>query len=285
MAIMARIIGIPARVAVGFLKPEAAGPNLFEFSAHDLHAWPELFFPGAGWVRFEPTPGVRAPTVPSYTNADLAPVASNTPSPSATRSSDLLPSRGADAEAKANADDGGSSFPWLSVVLVTVGLVLVVALVLLPAFVRRNRRDRRLMGDIEDLWLELRDHCVDLGHGWPHGRSPRATGAWLAGWFGSTEGDDSAERPRRGPEQNPDAVRALDRLVEQIERARYSRSVASVDNEQAVHDVRSIENALDHGVGPRVRRRARWLPRSLRPAPYVPAGEVVTRAASDSVRG
>ena len=67
MAIMARIIGIPARVAVGFLEGDASGPNEYEFSAHDLHAWPELFFPGAGWVRFEPTPGDRAPTVPDYT--------------------------------------------------------------------------------------------------------------------------------------------------------------------------------------------------------------------------
>jgi hypothetical protein len=77
----------------------------------------------------------------------------------------------------------------------------------------------------------------------------------------------------------------MDRLVEQIERARYSRSGASVDNEQAMRDVRTIEDALDHGVGPRVRRRSRWLPRSLRPAPYVPAREVVTRSMSDSVRG
>ena len=52
-----------------------------------------------------------------------------------------------------------------------------------------------------------------------------------------------------------------------------------------MHDVRTIEDALDHGVGPRVRRRSRWLPRSLRPAPYVPAGEVVTRETSESVRG
>jgi hypothetical protein len=285
MAIMARIIGIPARVAVGFLESRAAGPNQYEFSAHDLHAWPELFFPGAGWVRFEPTPGVRAGTVPTYTSADLAPAASNTPSPSATRPSDLLPSRGASPDAGAGADDGGSSFPWLVVVPVALGLLLVAALVLLPAFVRRKRRDRRLLGDIEDLWLELRDQCVDLGHGWPHGRSPRATGAWLADWFGSTEADGDTERPRHGPEQNPDAVRALDRLVEQIERARYSRSADSVDNEQAMHDVRTIEDALDHGVGPRVRRRSRWLPRSLRPAPYVPAREIVTRETSDSVRG
>lgn len=285
MAIMARIIGIPARVAVGFLESRSAGPNTYEFSAHDLHAWPELFFPGAGWVRFEPTPGVRAETVPAYTSADLAPVASNTPSPSATRPTDLLPSRDASAAADAGAGDEGSAFPWLGVVLVLVGALLLVGLLLLPALVRRQRRDRRLLGDIEDLWLELRDHAVDLGHGWPVGRSPRASAAWLAGHFGAAGGDDTAERPRRGAELAPDAVRALDRLVHQVERARYSRSVTPVDSEQASHDVRAVEDALAQGVGPRVLRRARWLPRSLRPSPYVPAGEVVTRDASDSVRG
>lgn len=285
MAIMARIIGIPARVAVGFLNSRPAGPNQYEFWAHDLHAWPELFFPGAGWVRFEPTPSVRAETVPAYTSADLAPVTSS-PSPSARGPVDEVPTRGETADPDAGATEGdGSTFPWLGVVLATLALLLVAALVLLPSFVRRRRRERRLLGDIEALWAELRDHAVDLGHGWPHGRSPRATAAWLAGWFGSADGDESLDRPRHGAEHAPDAVRALDRLVEQVERARYSRSGASVDAEQAMLDVRTIEEALDRGVGPRVRRRSRVLPRSLRPSPYVPAREVVTRETSDSVRG
>lgn len=287
MAIMARIIGIPARVAVGFLEGEASGPNEYEFSAHDLHAWPELFFPGAGWVRFEPTPGTRAPTVPDYTSTNLTPIETDTPSPSASSSTEDLPSRGATPDATTEVDtDTGSSFPWLVVVLVALGLLLVTALVLLPGFVRRQRRERRLRGDIEDLWGELRDQAIDLGHGWPSGRSPRATATWLAAFFGASDTtalSEVAERPRRGPELNPEAVGALDRLVEQIERARYSRSGASVDNEQAMHDVRLIEDALDHGVGSRVRRRSRWLPKSLRPAAYVPAGEVVTREMSDSV--
>ncbi len=56
MAIMARVLGIPSRVAVGFLEPERSTNGSWEYSAHDMHAWPELYFPGSGWVRFEPTP-------------------------------------------------------------------------------------------------------------------------------------------------------------------------------------------------------------------------------------
>jgi transglutaminase-like putative cysteine protease len=285
MAIMARILGIPARVAVGFLEPERIGPDTYEFSSHDLHAWPELFFPGAGWVRFEPTPGARAPGVPSYTDVDLGPEASAEPSPSATQPSEELAPRGETAPSEDAVSDEGSSFPWLSIVLVLLGVLLVLALVLVPTVVRRRRRDRRLDGGIEDLWLELRDHAVDLGHGWPRGRSPRVTGDWLSAHFGSSSAADGAERPRRGPEQDPVAVEALDRLVGRIERARYSRSGDAHPSGQAADDVRVVEAALDHGVGPRVRRWSRWLPRSLRPAPHAPATEVVTRETADAFRG
>ena len=60
MAAMARSLGIPARVAVGFLTPSRSGRATYDFSSDDMHAWPELYFSGAGWVRFEPTPGDRA---------------------------------------------------------------------------------------------------------------------------------------------------------------------------------------------------------------------------------
>ena len=285
MAIMARILGIPSRVAVGFLSSRAVGPITWEFSSHDLHAWPELFFPGAGWVRFEPTPGARAGGAPSYTRVDLGPVDSASPSPTATPSEER-PSRDASPSAPTAASDDGSSVPWSDIAMLLLGGLLVLLLVLGPAVVRRRRRHRRLCGDIEDLWLELRDHAVDLGHRWPHGRSPRAIGTWLSTLFGSSQDDDRGERPRRGPDQDPEAVHAIDRLVESLERARYARSADALDRGQALEDVRAVTDALDNGVGPRVRRRAQWLPRSLRGSAYQPPPvEVVLRETEDSVRG
>ncbi len=285
MAIMARILGIPARVAVGFLDSRPAGPNQWEFSAWDLHAWPELFFPGAGWVRFEPTPSARAPETPAYTSAELIPDSSQTSRPSATRSSDLLPSRGASPAIDAGTDGNkDGSIPWLTISLVAAIVVLLLVLLVLPALLRRRRRERRLLGDIEDLWLELRDHAIDLGHDWPYGRSPRAMGVWLGALLGPVTTDSQAERPRHGRAQNPEASLALDSWVEQLERARYSLTPSPLNSERAAHHVQVIEVALDHGVGPRVRRRARWLPRSLRRASGPSTPEVVAQEAEDAVR-
>ena len=54
--LMLRSIGIPARLAVGFAQGE---PNLqntfFTVREKDAHAWPEVYFPGFGWIEFEPT--------------------------------------------------------------------------------------------------------------------------------------------------------------------------------------------------------------------------------------
>src|SRR6266545_4762823 len=69
MAAMARVAGIPSRVAVGFTSGVPAGDH-WEVGSKDAHAWPELYFPGVGWVRFEPTPrGDGQVDVPSYTTA------------------------------------------------------------------------------------------------------------------------------------------------------------------------------------------------------------------------
>jgi len=57
MAVMARSLGIPARVASGYTR------GVFDAKTHtwtiresDAHTWPELWFPGYGWIPFEPTP-------------------------------------------------------------------------------------------------------------------------------------------------------------------------------------------------------------------------------------
>jgi transglutaminase-like putative cysteine protease len=58
MALVLRMHGIPARVAVGFTtgKPPQKAGDPYIVTDRNAHAWVEVFFPGYGWMPFEPTP-------------------------------------------------------------------------------------------------------------------------------------------------------------------------------------------------------------------------------------
>lgn len=70
MAVMARMVGIPSRVAVGYasgsFNPETKTYTVLE---EDAHAWPELYIDGQGWTRWEPTPIRQVP--PRNTNPEV----------------------------------------------------------------------------------------------------------------------------------------------------------------------------------------------------------------------
>lgn len=57
MTIMARMLGVPSRLAKGFQRGEwnEAG-GFYEVRQRDAHAWVEAFFPGYGWISFDPSP-------------------------------------------------------------------------------------------------------------------------------------------------------------------------------------------------------------------------------------
>jgi transglutaminase-like putative cysteine protease len=68
-AAMARYLGLPARVAVGFtwgINNEPAEPNLYRVRAKHAHAWPEVYIGEYGWVPFEPTPGRGQPRAENW---------------------------------------------------------------------------------------------------------------------------------------------------------------------------------------------------------------------------
>lgn len=64
-AAMARSVGLPTRVAVGFTWGDwdsgRGEQGAYVVRGEHAHAWPEVYFAGTGWVRFEPTPGRGAP--------------------------------------------------------------------------------------------------------------------------------------------------------------------------------------------------------------------------------
>ena len=278
MAVMARVLGIPSRVAVGFLNPHEMGADTWEFRAGDLHAWPELYFSGFGWVLFEPTPADRAAQVPAYTRQDV-PVdnpseppstsASPEPRPGQADRPDAAPVDPVDEQSGAQAaDDGRGSWVGLGAVVLVVVLVLVAAA---PRAVRRRRRARRLESDVEDAWAELRDTCIDLGVAWPDARTPRETQSVLAESFADPDLAGSSLRPAHGAAQAPAATSALARLAAELERQRYAPRPSVPPAGRWHDDVVSCSEALAAGVNVRARRRARWLPRSLWRSTPVPA--------------
>ncbi len=273
MAAMARSLDIPARVVVGFLSGEQVSPDVWEYSTRDLHAWPELYFEDSGWVKFEPTPSGRAPAVPTYTT-DRLDSESDNGAPSTDSSVTNAPSNAprptesADTSAAANRDSNqGGGFPWTAALWTLAVLVLLVALLLAPRFLRRAATSRRWRTDgdpAEAAWAELRAWAVDLGVAWPTGRSPRAAGAVLQRSFGAPLGASTPARPESGPRTNPEAVAALDQIVRALEETRYSPAPAftpGIEELQAL--VATCVAALQGGVTSQTRLRATWLPASV----------------------
>ncbi len=71
-AAMARSLGIPARVAVGYTWGLEQPDGSRQVLGKNSHAWPEIWFDGLGWVPFEPTPGRGEPGAETYTNVAAA---------------------------------------------------------------------------------------------------------------------------------------------------------------------------------------------------------------------
>ena len=64
MITMLRSLGIPARLVVGFTPGDwDAQRGIWVVRAKHYHAWPEVYFPGYGWVEYEPTPAGVQPNL------------------------------------------------------------------------------------------------------------------------------------------------------------------------------------------------------------------------------
>lgn len=166
-AAMARSLGIPARVAVGFTPgiSDPDDPTLYRVRGEHAHAWPEVFIGEYGWVLFEPTPGRGAPFAEQYTGVPEQQVSSGTggttatttvsPPSTAAPTGEESPATSAPGDfgdlgtgdLGTGAEEPGPASPWLgrfawAAGIFLVGLALYLTTVLLVASVRRARRHR-----------------------------------------------------------------------------------------------------------------------------------------------
>ena len=73
--ILLRSAGVPARLAVGYAQGENVdNPEFYTVRQRDAHAWPEVYFPGIGWIEFEPTVSQPAIVRPQEINGSDNPL-------------------------------------------------------------------------------------------------------------------------------------------------------------------------------------------------------------------
>jgi len=258
-AVLMRVAGLPSRVVIGYTHHAPGAGGVFVVSTADAHAWVEVFFPGLGWVPFDPTPLAgadlgRSVALPWAAHPGQQAQISDVPSTDANRPSSAGSNSAAESSAGASSTATGPAIPPLVWQLGLPGLgllILLIAVVLGPRLLRRRQRRRRLAqarssGNPEPLWLELAATANDRNALWPthltvgqvpdwlrrHGVDERGQAAVLA-VAGVVERDRFSREPVRSIA--PDAIRALDLTLTRWER-RTDR---------------------------RLRLRQRWLPRSL----------------------
>jgi hypothetical protein len=64
-ALLLRVAGVPTRVIVGFATGEQTDRDTWAVRDKDAHAWIEVYFPGVGWVPFNPTPAAAPADIPA----------------------------------------------------------------------------------------------------------------------------------------------------------------------------------------------------------------------------
>lgn len=269
MAAMARTLGIPARVAVGFAPGAPQADGTVSVGLKDAHAWPELYFEGVGWTRFEPTP--NRGSVPSYTQSDTPgsnvpdparPSTSTSTAPSAAPSASesctaqLRKLDGCASQAPAVAAGGGDDGPWgyLRMSALALGALLLLTVPFSPLLWRIRTRSSRLgaHGRTESdaalhtlaVWEELTDTAWDFGIPPDESQTPRKAAARIVG-LGHLD---------------PPAAASVHRVADAVEQVLYAprpRPTAGL-----AEDVRRVSAGFRDTVGRTTRLRALFAPRS-----------------------
>lgn len=258
MAVMARTLGVPARVAVGFL-PGTFRDGRWEISLRDAHAWPEIYFEGVGWTRFEPTPSLRSGQSPRWAQPEV----DETPREAVTPSAEASPNAtrpAPDAAERAGTETGESTqapawqrvwnaIPWRILGVVVLVLALSMSPLAGSRLARRLRwrRAATRRARAEAAWDELREQLADLEVGSEPSWTPRGLQERLVH-------DHTLDGTGRV---------ALARLTDEVEQARYAPPGGDGPSPESLRaDIRSVTGEVASGLPPAQRRKAAWLPAS-----------------------
>lgn len=245
MTVMARSLGIPARMAVGFL-PGRASPEVrgeFIVSGRQAHAWPELWFEDAGWVRFEPTPAVQTGSPPTYADPFAGlPVSpdGNTPLPTST----FTPTGAPTPQGSTGGTTGGGVTVGSAEVpvpyLVGAAAILVVLVAAVTWALLHRARARPAPRGPEEWWAELRERLAVRGITWSDAGTPRQVLAGLR---------EHLARADQDPLVVAESLEALERITAALEVDRYAPRPAPPEDAHLAAWVRTAEQAFVPRVG------------------------------------
>jgi transglutaminase-like putative cysteine protease len=267
MAVLLRALGYPARVAVGFLPGAPDEDGVYHVTTEQAHAWTEMFFPGHGWLAFEPTPTRNNPAA-AYLQAPPAfpqlPEAGRQGEVGQVGSAGQGPQLGGQLgnverrftgsgaprrlQALLEEDRGPGWPPWLRALVAGIALVPILLVgIPLMKWARRRRRLRRARSPralVLAAYEVLEDRAEDLGlQRRPH-ETPEEYGRRLRGAVRLSDGH-------------------LERLTALTVRAAYTPIVVSLaDGAEALRAARLVGGDLRRHVGP-----GRAILAALRPFP------------------
>lgn len=290
MALMARQLGIPARVVMGFYPdPSKKVGGTWAVTGGQAHIWVEVAFEGVGWVAFDPTPD-RAKT-PNK----------NVPQPKSDPKPQVLPppeqaTNTAD-ENKDIVDDqrrakSETQPAWVRIAVIIAGAVagagVLASPFLLVIALKRRRRRRRLNDELmsdraHGGWLEVVDHATDLGRTFEPTSTRRETSSLIETAFPGTGSVAVAERIDAGvfgaSEPSADEVAAMWSQVDAV-LGRMSGSVPRWRRWVSAVSPRSLglNGRLAASLSPS--RLARW----ARSATSVLVGRIVSRGKDADVQ-
>ncbi|MFE2295416.1 DUF3488 and DUF4129 domain-containing transglutaminase family protein [Streptomyces sp. NPDC059452] len=268
MAAMARTMDIPARVAVGFTPGTLQADGSTSVGLRDAHAWPELYFEGVGWTRFEPTPSrgntpaytlPETPTGDASDPAEPSAEASAAPSQEPSAPESCSPLMRQEGECGPSAAPGpmsgsGGGTPAGTVLLVVVGALLVLLLPLAPLLLRTRARNRRLgsggrtpadaAARVLAAWQEITDSAWDYGIAPDESLTPRKAAARIV-------------RLGKLDIMAAEAVHRIAGAVEQVLYAPEPRPASGL-----TEDALTVRAGLEASAGRGARLRAKLAPRS-----------------------
>lgn len=263
-AVLARAVGLPTRLAVGFTPGRDVGGGTFQVLDADAHTWPEIYFgPKFGWLPFEPTKSFSDPNAASYAGTsggtgtgpsgggDILPIAPKTSATTAPQGTPATTPRSRPAKAGqpgGTQQSSGSSGWTVALVL----LLLACGWVATNAGVRRGRWAWRRWRCRQDPAAVVLSHWQDTGE--------------VLSWWGIQRlaGETDAEYARRAAgvlrealaDPSPWVAGGIRRLASLASEAMFAPTIAPTAPEEAAMVATEVRQRLFRKAT--ARRLASW---------------------------